>query len=75
MGLCEGNFPNSYFCQGTTPEEQMEFYNNEWKKMYVASTRARHSLYLSFPTTISRKGYIFHKAPSRFIQSINTSQQ
>ena len=75
MGLCEGNFPNPYFCQGTTPDEQMEFFNNEWKKMYVASTRARHSLYLSFPTTISRKGYIFHKAPSRFIQSINNSQQ
>ena len=75
MGLCEGNFPNPYFCQGTTPDEQMEFYNNEWKKMYVASTRAKRSLYLSFPTTISRKGYIFHKVPSRFIQSINNSQQ
>ena len=75
MGLCEGNFPNPYFCQGTTPDEQMEFYNNEWKKMYVASTRARQSLYLSFPTTISRKGYIFHKLPSRFIQNVRTTIQ
>lgn len=75
MGLCEGNFPNPYFCQGTTPDEQMEFYNNEWKKMYVASTRARQSLYLSFPTTISRKGYIFHKLPSRFIQNVQTTIQ
>lgn len=75
MGLCEGNFPNPYFCQGTTPDEQMEFYNNEWKKMYVASTRAKRSLYLSFPTTISRKGYIFHKLPSRFIQNVRTTIQ
>ena len=73
MGLCEGNFPNPYFCQGSTPEEQMEFYNNEWKKMYVASTRARQTLFLSYPATISRKGYTFSKLPSRFIQSVPIS--
>ena len=70
MGLCEGNFPNPFFCKSERPEDQREFFNNEWKKMYVASTRARHSLCLSFPTTISRKGYVFPKLPSRFIQSI-----
>ena len=56
-------------------QAQKEFFNNEWKKMYVASTRARQSLYLSFPTTISRKGYIFHKLPSRFIQNVQTTIQ
>ena len=69
MGLCEGNFPNPYFCQNLTPFEQREFFNNEWKKMYVAATRARRNLYLSFSSSIKRKGYSFHKAPSRFLQA------
>lgn len=71
MGLCEGNFPNPYFCQGCTPDEQREFFNNEWKKMYVASTRARNALFLSYPATIERKGYTFPKQPSRFIRGIS----
>ena len=54
MGLCEGNFPNPFFCQGMTSDKQQEFFNGEWKKMYVASTRARESLILSYPTTIKR---------------------
>lgn len=73
MGLCEGNFPNPFFCQGETPEEQQEFFNNEWKKMYVASTRARNSLFLSFPTTINRKGHVFSKSPSRFLLNVSSN--
>ena len=67
MGLCEGNFPNPYFCQNMTPFEQQEFFNAEWKKMYVAATRARKGLYLTYSSSIRRKGYSFHKAPSRFL--------
>ena len=67
MGLCEGNFPNSYFCKDKPESEQQEFFNNEWKKMYVAATRARKQLVLSYPSSITRKGYTFKKAPSRFI--------
>ena len=67
MGLCEGNFPNPFFCQNLSPLEQQEFFNNEWKKMYVAATRARKNLYLTYSASIKRKGYSFHKAPSRFI--------
>lgn len=67
IGLCEGNFPNPYFCKDLPEEEQVEFFNGEWKKMYVASTRARKSLCLTYPSSICRKGYNFHKAPSRFI--------
>ena len=74
MGLCEGNFPNPFFCQGDSPDEQREFFNNEWKKMYVASTRARDSLFLTYPSTIIRKGYTFSKQPSRFIQGIPAYQ-
>ncbi len=70
MGLCEGNFPNPFFCQGMTSDKQQEFFNGEWKKMYVASTRARESLVLSYPQTIKRKGYTFKKLPSRFLASV-----
>ena len=67
MGLCEGNFPNPFFCKAKTPEEEQDFFNNEWKKMYVASTRAKANLRLTYSSTITRKGYRFSKAPSRFI--------
>ena len=67
MGLCEGNFPNDYFCAGLTGAEREAFFNGEWKKMYVASTRARQNLMLTYPASIMRKGYTFQKEPSRFI--------
>lgn len=67
MGLCEGNFPNPYFCKDKPENEQQDFFNNEWKKMYVAATRARKQLTLSYASTITRKGYTFKKNPSRFI--------
>ena len=69
MGLCEGNFPNPYFCKALPPEAQEEFFNAEWKKMYVAATRARKTLCLSYPKSILRKGFSFRKDPSRFICS------
>ena len=70
MGLCEGNFPNPYFCKDKTEAEQREFYNNELKKMYVAATRAKQSLTLTHASTIKRKGFAFSKMPSRFISSL-----
>ena len=70
MGLCEGNFPNDYFCSGLSPEEKTAFFNREWKKMYVASTRARETLTLTYPASITRKGYVFKKEPSRFIADL-----
>ena len=69
VGLCEGNFPNDYFCKDLSDTEKGEYFNAEWKKMYVASTRARESLTLTCPMTIKRKGYTFRKMPSRFIVS------
>lgn len=70
MGLCEGNFPNPYFCKDMSEQQKEEFFNNEWKRMYVAATRARKQLYLSYSTTIRRKGYSFNKSASRFIANI-----
>ena len=70
MGLCEGNFPNPYFCKDMPEPEKEEFFSNEWKKMYVAATRAKQSLILTYSSTIKRKGYSFKKPESRFIASI-----
>lgn len=70
MGLCEGNFPNDYFCKGLSAAEREAFFNGEWKKMYVASTRARESLTLTYPAVIKRKGYTFQKEASRFIANL-----
>jgi superfamily I DNA/RNA helicase len=67
VGLCEGNFPNDYFAKGLSPAEKEEYFNAEWKKMFVAATRAKELLTLTWPATISRKGYSFQKMPSRFI--------
>lgn len=76
MGLCEGNFPNDYFCAGLSEPERTAFFNGEWKKMYVASTRARESLTLTYPASLMRKGYTFQKEPSRFIiDYANTTQR
>ena len=73
MGLCEGNFPNPYFCKSLPPKEQEEFFNSEWKKMYVASTRARKRLCLTYSSSITRKGYTFQKDPSRFLKGTSSS--
>lgn len=70
MGLCEGNFPNPYFCKDMPEPEKEEFFSNEWKKMYVAATRAKQSLILTYSSTIKRKGYSFKKPESRFIANL-----
>ncbi len=70
MGLCEGNFPNPYFCKDMPESGKEDFFNNEWKKMYVAATRAKRSLMLTYASTIKRKGYSFKKQESRFISNI-----
>lgn len=70
MGLCEGVFPNPFFAQGLSPERQVDYFNAEWKKMYVAATRASKSLFLTYPRTILRQGYSFSQIPSRFIASL-----
>lgn len=74
MGLSEGNFPNSYFCYGKPQDLQDQYFNNELKKMYVASTRAKENLYLTYSSLLTRKGYTFVKKPSRFITNLINPQ-
>lgn len=74
MGLSESNFPNPYFCRKMNLEEQRKYYSDELKKMYVAATRARESLVLTYSRSITRKGYTFRTKPSRFLPKAAESQ-
>lgn len=49
LGLAEGNFPNARYA-GDTKEKQDKFFCDEAKKMYVAASRAKENLYLSYST-------------------------
>ena len=47
LGLTEGCFPNAKYA-GNTPEKQAKFFSDEAKKMYVAVSRAKKNLYLTY---------------------------
>ena len=49
LGLAEGNFPNARYA-GDTKEKQDKFFSDEAKKMYVAVSRVKENLYLSYST-------------------------
>ena len=70
MGLSESVFPNAYFSEGLSEEEKRAFFNGQWKLMYVAATRAKESLMLTYSSSITRKGFIFQKQPSRFLRNL-----
>lgn len=65
LGLSEGCFPNPRHA-GDTKEKQDKFYSDEGKKMYVAASRAKSNLFLSF-STMTPWGTL--QRPSRFILS------
>lgn len=63
--MCDGFFP-SFKCNEGTLEQVKEKYNDELKKLFVAVTRTKKNLYLTYPTKY--KGY--DKIKSRFIKNI-----
>jgi len=64
--LCDGLFPSARSLETTEGEEE------ERRLMYVAITRARNELYLSYPLirTMAGKGSDFMQHPSRFLEDI-----
>ena len=66
LGLAEGNFPNARYA-GDTKEKQDKFFSDEAKKMYVAVSRTKENLYLSY-STMTPWGSM--QRGSRFLQSI-----
>lgn len=65
LGLSEGCFPNPKYA-GDTKEKQDRFFSDEAKKMYVAASRAKSNLFLSY-STMTPWGTL--QRPSRFILS------
>jgi DNA helicase-2/ATP-dependent DNA helicase PcrA len=64
--LCEGLFPSERSLETLEGEEE------ERRLMYVAITRARNELYLSYPLVRSMPGggNDFMQRPSRFLEEI-----
>jgi len=68
ISLAEGRFPSSYACESDEAIEE------ERRLMYVAVTRAKENLFLSYPVSIytPKDGHIMAR-PSRFINDIPRS--
>ena len=66
LGLSEGCFPNPRHA-GDTKEKQDKFYSDEGKKMYVAASRAKNNLFLSY-SAMTPWGTL--QRPSIFILSL-----
>ena len=64
LGLFEGNFPNPWFVRNDSDEQKVRYFNESMKAMYVAATRARESLHLSYPL-FNQFGYKVN--PSRYL--------
>jgi superfamily I DNA/RNA helicase len=74
-GMSEGIFPNPYFCDDKhSAEKTQENYNDELKNLFVAVTRTKKNLYMTYPTVkIVKKGmnvYRFDMSKSRFIKDL-----
>lgn len=69
-GMADGLFPNPYFAEKKgQPEETALNYNDDRKKLYVAMSRALHTVYITVPKQHANnsKGMSFRVPPSRFL--------
>ena len=64
MGLSEGNFPNMWFAKDKDDHGKAAFLNDLLKAMFVAATRAKGDLYLTYS---KNNPWGFAQMPSRFI--------
>lgn len=66
-GVNEGNLPNEYFVRELSAEKQRNYFNECKKAMYVAATRSRRLLNISFSMK-NQNGY--PAGPSRYILNL-----
>ena len=66
MGLSEKNFPNMWFAQDKSPQEQADYLNDLLKAMFVAATRTRGDLYLTYA---KKNQWGYAQMPSRFLNT------
>ncbi len=67
MGLSDGNFPNPWFDRDKSDEEKAKSLNNSLKAMFVAATRTKGDLYLTYS---QKNQWNFDQIPSRFLHSL-----
>lgn len=74
-GLSDGIFPNPYFCEvQDNPEKTQNNYNDDFKKLYVAMSRAVKNLILTYPLKYDNQyGRTFRVYKSRFLKKILTN--
>ena len=67
MGASEGNFPNMYFARELNDAGKEKYVNDLLKSMFVAATRTKGDLYLTYST---HNAFGYAMAPSRFLRSL-----
>ena len=67
MGLSEKNFPNMWFARDMNEQETALFLNDLLKSMFVAATRTKGDLYLTYA---QKNQWGFAQMPSRFLNTL-----
>lgn len=68
MGLSEGNFPNMWFARNMSDQEKDKYVNDVLKSMFVAATRTKGDLFLTYAQT---NAWGSSQMSSRFIRSLD----
>ena len=67
MGMSEGNFPNMWFAKDYSNEKQEAYVNDLLKSMFVAATRTKGDLYLTYS---KKNNWGYDQRASRFLLSL-----
>ena len=67
MGLSEGNFPNMWFAREKDEQGKAAFLNDLRKSMFVAATRTKGDLYLTYS---QKNPWGYAQMPSRFLNTL-----
>ena len=68
MGMSEKNFPNMFFAKDLDEHGKDVFLNDLLKSMFVAATRTKGDLYLTYA---NKNAWGYAQMPSRFLRSIH----
>lgn len=67
MGLSEGNFPNMWFAKDMSEPDKDRYLNDLLKSMFVAATRTKGDLYLTYA---QKNQWGYSQMPSRFLRAL-----
>lgn len=67
MGMSDGNFPNPYWARELDESGQIKYFNDCQKSMYVAATRTKENLFLTYSI---KKAHRYDQIPSRYLRTL-----